>query len=750
MISKAILGTPRTRVEAPSKVTGGALYETDVRLPGMAYAALVTAATIGRIAEMRLASARASDGVLDILSFETCGEAIRLVAHVMAGGYANSTWRPLASPDIAYPGQIVALVVAESLEAVLAGAALVEVAVEPKPGTFGMTDAREHLTALRPGFDDPRTGDFSSGLAAARAVVDAEYRTPVQHHNPMELFGTLCAWDGDHLTVHESARFVTGLQHGLAAQLGIPPDGIRVLSRLVGGHFGSRLGLSQHTALVALAARRLGRPVKLVPSRRDGFTIANHRPETRHHVRIAADADGRLTALSLDVTVATSRFDDFAMPGNAVSAALYACPNITTTERVARVDRNTPGPMRAPPEVPYLFALECALDELSHALGIDPIALRRRNDTRTDPVSGKRYTTRPLMRCFDQAAAAFGWQPGPHRPRSRREGDWRLGSGCASAVRPVKIGPAAIRLTLTRDGSVIVATAQHEIGNGLTTILAMAAADALGIELGRVSVRLGDSDLPPGGLSGGSSSTTSLVNALDEASATLRRRLAVAATCSNGALAGADPSALIFEDGMIRAPSSLAEPIVEAIARLGAAPLSVTVDHLPDGFRPEDVDKLRSGKFQLGQVAGARLASAFGAQFAEVRVHARTGEIRVSRLVGAFAAGRILNPLAARSQLTGAMIWGIGSALLEETIVDPATGRYVNADLADYLVPTMADVPAMEAHIVEDHDAEVNPAGVKGLGEIGIIGVNAAIANAVYAATGRRVRSLPIRIADML
>ena len=749
MTSRAILGTSRTRVEAPSKVTGSALYETDVRLPGMAYAALVTAKTTGRICELRVASAQASDGVLDVLSFETCGEAIRPVAHIMAGGYANSTWRPLASREIAHPGQIVALVVAESLEAAQAGAALVEVTVEPAPGTFSMTDESELLTALRPGFDDPRTGDLSRGLAGAKAVVDAEYRTPVQHHNPMELFGTLCAWNGDHLTVHESARFVTGLQHGLAAQLGIAPERIRVLSRLVGGHFGSRLGLSQHTALVALAARRLGRPVKLVPSRRDGFTIANHRPETRHRLRIAADAEGRLTALSLDATVATSRFDDFAMPGNAVSAALYACANIATTERVARVDRNTPGPMRAPPEVPYLFALECALDELSHALAIDPIALRRRNDTLTDPVSGKRYTTRPLMRCFDKAAAAFGWQPGPTRPASRRQGEWLVGSGCASAVRPVKIGPAAIRITLAADGSATVATAQHEIGNGLTTILAMAAADALGIDIAAISVRLGDTDLPPGGLSGGSSSTTSLISALGKASATLRRRLALAATRSNGALAGTDPSALIFDKGMIRAPSGLAEPIVATIARSGAAPLSVTVDHLPDGFEPDDVDRLYSGKFQLGQLTGARLACAFGAQFAEVRVHALTGEIRVSRLVGAFAAGRILNPLAARSQLTAAMIWGIGSALLEETIADPATGRYVNADLADYLLPTMADTPAVEAFIVDDHDTEV-PAGVKGLGEIGIIGINAAIANAVFAATGRRVRSLPIRITAML
>ncbi len=697
------------RVEGPSKVTGQAKYETDVRLAGMARAALVLAPTTGRLEGLDLASAYAVPGVLAIFTHLELGAAIAPVTHAMAGGWANSTLRPLASTEVAYPGQIVALVVAETGESAAEAAHAVTVRLEPKVGTYRLEGAGEKLADLKDEHEDAHIGDVEAGWAKAAARVEATYETPIQHHNPMELFATTCVWEGDRLTVHEPSRFVCGLQHGLAAQLGIPAENVRVLSRLVGGHFGSRLGLSQHTAPVALAARLLRRPVQLVPSRRDGFTIANHRPESRHEIRLGADAEGHLTAFSHRAIVATSRFDDFAMQGTDVTAALYACPNIAVEERVGRVDRNTPGPMRAPPEVPYLFALESAMDEIAHALAIDPIELRRRNETATDPLTGKRFTTRPLMRCFDAAAAAFDWDRARH---PRRDGEWLVGAGCAAAIRPTKIGPVALRLTRTAKGATVEA-AQHEIGNGITTLLAAAAADGLGLPIEAVTVRLGDTRLPPAGLSGGSSTTTSLMNAMDEACGRLR--------------------ALLHLRG-----------------RNDPDETSVTVEHLPDGFDPEAIGKLDTGHFQLGQITGARIAAAFGAQFAEVRVHAQTGEIRVSRLVGAFAAGRILNRLTAHSQLIGGLVWGMGSALLEATEVDPRTGSYTNANLADYLVATAADVPSAEALIVEDDDGEVNPAGIKGLGEISIIGVNAAIANAVFAATGRRIRRLPIRPEDLL
>ena len=711
MTSNALPGSGPAvrRVEGPAKVTGQARYETDVHFAGMARAALVTAPTTGRITGFDLVAARAVPGVLAIFTHEDLGGAVAPVEHAMAGGWANSTWRPLDTDRIAYPGQIVALVVAETGEAAVDAAARVSLDVAPAPGCFRLEGHGDLLADLKEKHEDGRIGDVAAGWAQAAVRIEVTYETPVQHHNPMELFATTCSWEGDQLTVHEPSRFVCGLQHGLAAQLGLPPEKVRVVSRLVGGHFGSRLGLSQHTALVALAARRLGRAVQLVPSRRDGFTIANHRPESRHDIRLAADADGRLLAFSHRATVSTSRFDDFAMEGTDVTAALYACPNIEVEERVGRVDRNTPGPMRAPPEVPYLFALESAMDEVAHASKLDPVELRRRNDTMVDPLTGKRYTTRPLMRCFDTAAAAFGWE---RARQPRRDGDWLVGAGCAASIRPTKIAPAALRLTRTADGA-MVETAHHEIGTGITTLLAVAASDGLGVPLETVSVHLGDTILPPAGLSGGSSTTTSLMNAMDEACAKLRI-------------------------------------LLDRRGRNDPLPMSVTVEHVPQGFGSDAVGKLDGGHVQLGQLTGERLAAAFGAQFAEVRVHARTREIRVPRLVGAFAAGRIVNPLTARSQLVGGMIWGLGSALLEATEIDSRTGGYTNADLADYLVTTSADVPSVEALLVEDDDPQVNPAGVKGLGEISIIGVNAAIANAVFAATGRRIRRLPIRPEDLL
>ena len=383
-----IVGASHTRVEGPAKVTGQARYETDTYLPGMAHAALVRAVTRGRLAGLELEMARAMPGVYEILTHEELADAVHPVKHAMAGGYANSTWRPLASLEVAYPGQIVALVVADTPENAAAAAGAVGVNLMAEPSTFRLQDASDaKLEAAKPEHKDGSVGDLAAGLRAAAIKVVATYATPVQHHNPMELFATTCAWDGDRLTVHEPSRFVCGLQHGLAEQLGIPAEKIRVISRLIGGHFGSRLDLSQHTVLVALAAWRLGRPVQLVPTRRDGFTIAIYRPESRHEIQLAADADGHLTAFSHKAALATSRFDTFAMQGTDVTAALYACPNVATEERIGRVDRNTPGPMRAPPEVPYLFALESAMDELAVALKLDPIELRRRNDTAVDPVT---------------------------------------------------------------------------------------------------------------------------------------------------------------------------------------------------------------------------------------------------------------------------------------------------------------------------------------------------------------------------
>ena len=706
----ARLGQPQVRTDGPAKVRGEAQYPGDVSLPRQAYGVLVTSPMArGRITRLDPSGTLAMPGVLDVLTYQNMANRVRHVGHALDDGWANSSLRPLASPEISYAGQIVAVVVADTLERAQHAANALRIDYAADAHVTSLGDPRvtpESLAAVKKDYQDRHHGDVAVGLAQSAAVVDAQYATPIQHHNPIELPTTTCAWDGDRLTVHEPSRFVGAVKHGLAAQLGIDPANIRVVARFIGGHFGSKLALSQHTVLAALAAKRLGRPVTIPTSRRDSFTIANHRTETRHHVRLGADATGRFMALAHTGETATSRFDTFAMEGTDVTTALYACPNIAGEERLARVDRNTPGPMRAPPEVPYLFALESAVDELADHLQIDPIELRRRNDTTSDPVTGHRFTTRPLMRCFDQGAATFGWAQRSKSPRSRQEAGWWIGYGCAAAARPVKIGAAAIRFTMAADGSVLVETAHHEIGNGLYTLLAMTASERLAVPLAKITVALGDTNLPPAGISGGSSTSTTLINALGRACTELK--------------AG---------DG---------------------TPRSVSVDYVPDGAEPAMIDQVKQGHSKLVSLPKDELAWAFGAHFVEVAVHAMTGETRIRRHTGAFAAGRILNPLTARSQLLGGMVWGQSSALLEATEIDPRSGAYLNTNLADYLVPTAADVGTLTVIMVEDDDRAVNPEGIKGLGEIGIIGVNAAIANAVFNATGVRIRSLPIRVEDLI
>ncbi|MBB3694821.1 xanthine dehydrogenase family protein molybdopterin-binding subunit [Sphingomonas sp. BK580] len=706
----ARVGEPLRRVDGPEKVCGLAEFPGDVSLPGMTYAALaVSAIARGRVTSIMRDDAVSMPGVLLILTHEDVGDAIGPVGHLMEGGYANSSWRPLASPEIRYAGQIVAMVVAVSQEIAVAAAASLRFSYAGQSPVASLRDPRcetARLADVSAEHHDRRKGDLEAALGSAAAQIDAHYSTPIQHHNPIELPSTICHWEGDRLTVYEPTRYLGAAQHGLAAQLGIAPAQVRVVSRFIGGHFGSKLALSQHTAICALAARRLHRPVRLEVSRRDQFTVANHRTETEHRVRLGATSEGRLVGVGHEAATVSSRFDDFAMEGTDVSTALYAAGAVTAEERIGRVDRNTPGPMRAPPEVPFLFALESAMDELAHALEMDPLELRRRNDTAVDPVTGKAFTTRPLMRCFDAAAAAFGWSDRRAEPRTTLRDGWWVGYGCAAAARPVKIGPASIRVVQDVDGKVRVETAHHEIGNGLYTLLATIASERLSVPLDRVTVVLGDTALPPAGISGGSSTTTSLANALAKACA-----------------------------GLLRKPER---------------PREISLDYLPAGAKPDAISALRTGHIKLLTLPESKLAWAFGAHMVEVRVHAASGEVRVPRHVGAFAAGRVLNPISARSQYLGGMAWGLSSALLEKTEVDPRTGVYLNRDLAEYLVPTSADVAEQTVIMVDDADATVNAEMVKGLGELGIIGVAAAVANAVFNATGARLRNLPIRAEETL
>jgi len=751
---QANMGAPVPRIDARAKVTGAARYPADEPVPHLAYAVCVTSAIArGHVARLDTAAARAVPGVLDILSHENARH-VKALKMFSQGGTGSTSIAPLSDTRIWHDGQIVALVVADSFEAAREAASLVEVgyaAETPSAGFDAPGTTTEAAASVSKKHKDPQVGQAEQAYAAAPVKVDARYATPTQHHNPMELFSTTCAWSGDELTIHEPSQFVYALKNGVAEQLGIDPAKVRVLSRYVGGAFGSKASVTPRTALVAEAARRLGRPVRLVLTRQQACGICTYRAETRHRVRLAAERDGRLRAYLHEGHEITSRPDAYFVGGNASSARMYAFGSVATRALVVHADRNTPGFMRSPPEVPYIYALETAMDELAVALAMDPVELRRRNDTQRDPITGKPYSSRSLMRCYDEAARAFGWSRRSPRPGSMQDGDWWVGWGCATATYPTHVAPATARVRLAADGRALVQLAAHDIGTGTYTVAAQTVAERLGLPLEAVQVEMGDSRLPAAPVSGGSNVTASTCAVLMQACDAVRARLFRAAVRPGGPLAGAQAETLELRGGRLLAPGGRGVALAEALGAAGAGTIEEYAEWLPPGKKAEDVQKLYKGGAGIsGGTEGERLMFAFGAEFVEVRVHRRTREIRVPRIVGAFAAGRIVNPRTARSQLLGGMVWGIGSALHEATEVDPRHARYVNNDLAEYLIPVNADVPQVDVILVPETDAFVNPAGVKGLGELGNVGTAAALSNAVFHATGRRLRELPIRLDQLL
>jgi len=747
-----LIGKPAVRIDGAAKVTGQARYASDEPTPNPAYAYLVMSPIArGRIRGMGLTAARAVPGVLDILTHENVGGQVK----PPMGPDQKPTTTTLESDRVWHAGQIVAVVVADSYEAAREAAhkVVVDYAAEPPSATFDSPGVSEEpKKPSSPDAKDPAKGDAAGAFAAAPVKIEARYSTPTQHHNPIELFTTTCVWDGPKLTIYEPTQSMYGLKNAVAKQLGIDPADVRTISRYVGGAFGSKGAATSRTAWIALAAKRLKRPVKLVPTRDQGFTVSTYRAETRHHLQLAAGKDGKLQALVHEGREVTSRPSGYNVSGVETTARMYACPNIATRVNVVHADRSTPGYMRAPPDTPYMFALESGMDELAYALGMDPIELRRRNDTQTDPLDGKPFSSRSLMKCFDAAAARFGWSRRDPRPGSMRDGDWLVGFGCATSCYPSNIGPAAARLSLSPDGKARIELAAHEIGTGAYTTIAIAVADRLGLKIADVAVALGDSNLPPVPVAGGSNNAASTTHAAAKACEEVRAKVALAAVQNNAsAFAGANPADLKLKDRRLVGPNGKSEPLKTAVARVGQT-VEAHVENVPEGLPPEAAQGLYQGKQVMSRGTGRKdvTAYAFGAHLVEVRIHSLTREIRAPRAVSAFAAGTIVNPLTAYSQYMGGAIWGLSSALHEATEIDRGAARYVNTNLADYLIPVNADVPQVDVIFVPEEDTRVNPLGVKGIGEIGIVGMNAAVANAVFHATGRRIRDLPIRIEHLL
>ena len=728
------MGRPEPRLDGRAKVTGEARYGSDFGVNDPAYAFLVTSVIAkGRINSIDVRAARAVPGVLDVFTYENA-EGLQQVPFSTGGGGSTQSMQDMG-PEIFHDGQIVGMVVADTYEAAQEAASLVKIDYETeKPSaTFGSPGVTEEdaSKANERAKELPQAGDADAAIAAAAVKIEAEYSTPTEHHNPIELFTTTAEWRGDELTIYEPSQFVYGQKASVAKKLGISDDKVRIVSPYVGGAFGSKAQFSPRTGFVAYAAKVLNRPVKLVATRDQAFTIQTYRAETRHKIRFGAERDGTIKGFSHEGFEITSRPDPYTVAGVEDSARVYNYGTVKTHVSLVHADRNTPGFMRSPPVVPYIYALESAMDELAVKLEMDPVELRRKNDSMTD-TTGKEWSSRSLMTCYEQAGEKFGWGKREAKAGSMSDGDWLIGWGCATAIYPTHVGASAVRVRLEADGRVRVQIAAHDLGTGAYTVIGQMAAEQLGVPLSHVQVELGDSRFPPAPVAGGSNTTASCCNAVMKACEAILAKLTPPnATTGSNTGTGRDLEA--------------------GFKRLGVGAIEEYAEYLPPGAKPEAMAQLYHGKpFLGGGSKGKKLMYALGAEFVEVRVHKLTREIRVPRIVGAFAAGRIMNTRTARSQLMGGMIWGISSALHEATEIDKRNARYVNDNLADYLIPVNADIQDLDVILVSERDDFVNPAGIKGLGELGNVGTAAAVANAVYHATGIRVRDLPIRLEKVM
>ena len=742
-MSDAAVGHPYDRVDARLKVTGGARYAADYPLRRMAHAVLVQSTiSRGRITEIDTQAAEKLPGVLAVLTYRNAPPIREVPPEGGRGGSSQSPGCHLMLQDdrIHFYGQHIAIVIADTLERAMEGAARVRVTYAPEPH---QTDMDAHLDQAVPpqqklkGKDpaDTRRGDPDAGRAGAAASIDVEYRTPTENHNPLEPHGTVAVWEGPKLTLYDGTQYLYGVRKSVATALAMREEDIRVISRFIGGGFGSKGGTWPHVVLAAVAARHVGRPVKLVLRRQQMFTSVGRRSETRQRLRLAAAADGTLTSTIHDCTSQRCRYEEFVESAAVPTRILYACPNTATSHRLVELDTIAPTYQRAPGESVGVLALECAMDELAAELRMDPLELRLWNYAEQDPHEGLPWSSKSLRECYRQGAERFGWSSRKPEPRSMRDGQLLLGWGMATATYPMNRRPASARARVLQDGRVIVQSASHDLGTGAYTVLTQVAADALGVRFDQVECELGDTDYPEAGVSGGSSTTASVGSAIHVACRGVRDLLIQLATEDpKSPLHGLMPDRIGAADGRLFA--------LEDVGR------GETYATLLRRLRRPEVEAVFSSK--PGDEQKQYSMHAFGAVFAEVSVDPDLGEIRVRRMVSAYASGKILNPKTARNQYMGGNVWGISMALMEHTVTDHRTGLIPNNSLENYLVPVNADIPPIDIILVPEEDPHVNPIGVKGVGEIGIVGSAAAVANAVYHATGRRVRDLPITLDKLL
>lgn len=724
----------RPRVDAYDKVRGQALYAADYFSPRMAHAVLARATIArGRITGIDTSAASAVKGVLLVLTHENIGE-IKSPGYVFGGGTAYQSLQPLATDEIAHRGQPIALIAAESLEAAREAASLIKVeyataSFVPTIDAPGAEIVDQADTPIGGYFPDPSWGDADAAFAIAAHKVEGTFSSPPQHQNPIELIATVAEWEGDRLTIREGSQYAGGIRVAIATQLGIDPSNVRVVSPYLGGGFGQKNSAQTQTVFAAIASRRLNRPVKLVVPRSEIFHDASFRSANRHSIKLAADESGKFVAAIHEALAQTSRHDYMPAVYTDLSAHQYDYENYRGIDRLTQIDTQTPGFMRAPWEHPASFALDSVVDELAYAMGKDPVELRLLNDTQTDRLTGRPHSSRHLAECLRIGRDRFGWSQRSMQPGSMRTKDGALiGWGVGTGNYPGYSMPAMARITVTDDGRATLISSVHEMGQGARSALVSVVERMLRIPQERVTILIGDTDAGPQLLTAGSWGAAGTVPVVEEACAML---IASLEELGQGPLGDRQP--------------------VELLRAAGRTSLSAEVRRKAPGQPDDALKSLQQGMLSY---AGPRypdfVTYSYAAHFVEVHVEPNTRRVRVPRVVSVADCGRVVSPVAAASQVRGGVTWGIGAALREISETDLRYGGFLNADIAEYVVPVNADIGQIDVYFVDKPDTKLNRSGVKGLGEVAMTGVAAALANAIFHATGKRVRSLPIRIEDLL
>jgi xanthine dehydrogenase YagR molybdenum-binding subunit len=715
-VQVATIGASVNRIDGARKVTGRAAYSYERQDAGHPLYGFILGAAIGkgRIIGIDASKAESASGVRLVMTHRSAPEQ-GAADETIPDKFARP-WPVLSSDRVEHFGEPVAFVVASTFEQARAAAALIAVEYDEEPGAYELAAHPERTYVPKTANiglpTDTAFGDIDRAMQEAPVTVDQVYTTPYHFSQPMEPAACVASWNGDDLTIRTSVRIVAAARAAIARTLRILPQQVHVDAAYVGGGFGSKLRIHAETILAALAARELRQPVKVAHTRRQMFSLPGHRPATIQRVRLAATREGRLAGIAHEVNMQGAARSEFVEQTATVVRSLYAAPNRLTKHRVTTLDLPIAEAVRGPGELPALLAVESAMDQLAHELGMDPIELRVRNEPDQDPEQGVPFSHRRMVECMREGAARFGWNNRPQRPATRREGRFLVGYGMAAAIRMHFQGETKAGVRMEPDGRVIVKSDMTDIGTGTYTIVAQVAADRLGVSIDRVTVLLARSDLPPSPGSGGSWGASNISVALSRACEALKAQ--------------------------VLGPANVADRSIDLAREVRR--------RFPDGIQAEGT--------LLGQTDDPNYKkfsqNTYGASFAEVGVDVATGEVRLRRMLGVFSAGRIVNPKTARSQLIGGMVWGVSSALHEAGHVDPRYGNYVNGDLAEYLLPVHADIPAIDAIMLDDFDDKANELGIKGVGELGVCGTGAAVANAVFNATGIRVRDFPITMDKLL